>query len=293
MMKILIIGGSYFIGWNLVLELSKNPTNTIYVLNRGTRARNYPQGVILLKADRENYSELVQALGNLTFDIVYDISCYNSQSAQTMISALQGKVKRYIYLSTAAVYLKSDIFPIKETFPVGKHHIWGKYGGNKLNAEYAIQDSKFDFTIIRPSYVYGPYNYVPRETYLFEKLSSKKVISIPGDGKAVIQLGHVSDLVNALVQVPATEQTINQIYNISTSEYITLNGLVMLAAEVVQHEARYKYTKTTGDFPFDNESYFTDSSKAKKDFGYTETFMLKQGLTQAFVDWKAGKVYQS
>lgn len=291
-MKILVMGGSYFIGWHLVKRLAKEG-HKVWVFNRGTKQRDYPRNVHSIIGDRNDVPRMLESLNKFKYDVVFDISASKGEHTEVMIRNFKGKISRYFHISTAAVYLQSEIFPIKEEFPVGKHHVWGVYGGNKLDCENLLLDAhrhlRFPVTIFRPSYVYGPENYIARERFLYERLIKSRDILIPGDGNALIQLGHVFDLTDAWIAALSNSKSVGQIYNVSGEEYITLNGLVQLAGKILQknpqivHVDPLKFGLTARDiFPFDNVTYFTDINKAKHDLAFTPHYSLQAGLEEGF-----------
>lgn len=294
-MKILIMGGSYFIGWHLVNKLAKDG-HIIWVFNRGTKQRKYPSNVKHLKGDRNDVPKMLELINQFTYDVIFDFSAFKSEQIEVMIKNFLGKIKRFFFISTAAVYVQSEIFPIKEEFPVGKHHIWGSYGSNKLDCEKILLDAfyqnGFPVTIFRPSYVYGPENYILREKFLYDRISQSRKILVPGDGNAIIQLGHVFDLTEAWIATLLDAKSIGKIYNISGEEYITLNGLVHFVGELMHksfdilHINPEEFNLTARDiFPFDNCTYLTDITKIKNDLKFIPKYNLKTGLEEGLKLW--------
>ena len=166
------MGGSFFIGWSFLQKI-KDLEYNVYVLNRGTQNRKYPEGVEHIVCDRNKENELKGTLSKYDVDIVVDFSAFNKSHIMSLLQALEtSKIKHYIYISSAAVYLESQIFPIREDFATGRHRLWGRYGMGKLEGERILQEKsesdKFPITIIRPSYVYGPANYVVRRQTLWD-----------------------------------------------------------------------------------------------------------------------------
>lgn len=299
LMKVLVLGGSYFIGWHLVNSLAQNG-HQVWVFNRGTRKREYPPNVHHLVGDGNNTSHMLELINTVRYDAVFDILAATGEQTALMIKNFLGKISRFFYLSSAAVYLQSEVFPIREDFPVGKHHNWGIYGINKLDSERllleAYNQTGFPVTIFRPSYVYGPDDYKNREKSIFDRISKSRKILIPGDGNALIQLGHVADLTSAWLIALSNPQTIGKIYNVSGDEYITLNGIVQFASRIIQKEAQIihidtkKFGLTDRDiFPFYNSTFITDIQKIKRDLAVTPRHLLMQGLEESFELWLESK----
>lgn len=294
-MKVLVMGGSYFIGWHLVNNLVRSG-HEVVVFNRGTKDRDYPGTVRHIKGDRNNYVELATALSDEKVDAVYDLSAFRGEQTEPLVEVFDNKIRHFIHVSTSAVYLDSSILPIKEDFPVGEHHVWGAYGSAKLECEQILfkkfSETGFPVTVIRPSYVYGPENYIARERFLYERISRNRPILIPGDGKALLQLGHVYDLVHAMISLLGKEKVLGEAYHVSADEYITLNGLTYLVGDIMGHEVNivnvdpslYGY-KDRDIFPFDNCTYFTSIDKIRDAIGWKPAYSLRRGFEEGYRIW--------
>lgn len=101
MKKILLIGGSRYFGRRLV-ALERDAGNAVTVLNRGTTAA--PGGVARLVADRDDESALRAALGERTFDVVFDQVLYTPRQADIARRVFAGRTGRYVMTSTMEVY---------------------------------------------------------------------------------------------------------------------------------------------------------------------------------------------
>lgn len=294
-MKILIIGGSNFIGWRFVESLGKT-NHSVTVINRGHHKRAYPDNVTHHIADRNDSDKMATAIGNDNFDAVFDMCGFVKGDMQQTVKLFAGRTKKYVFISTAATYLEPLVLPITEDHPRGTHGVWGKYGNGKLACEQillaAYEQSGFPAVIIRPSYVYGIGNTIDRESFLFDRIIKGRTILIPGDGEAVIQLGEVSDLCRALLSIAETPKGLGECYNISSNDLVTLKSLIAVVAKIVGKDYKtilvnpkdYGMTDR-GIFPFDNSTYFTTSDKFSNDFGWSPAISLTDGLTAAYNEW--------
>ena len=82
MKRILITGGTTFVS-KYVAEYFVNAGYEVYVLNRNTKPQ--VQGVKLIEADRHN---LGSKLKDMFFDVVADITAYNSTDIIDLYNAL-------------------------------------------------------------------------------------------------------------------------------------------------------------------------------------------------------------
>lgn len=130
-MKILILGGSKFMGLELVIrliELIEKFNLEIYIVNRGRSYWNYSfYNLIKLQpkikhfiADREDSVEFEKILelvlnsqDNIIFDHIVDFSCYRKCHSRQLLTKLQNSFKNYIFISTDSTYNASEIALIR------------------------------------------------------------------------------------------------------------------------------------------------------------------------------------
>ncbi len=99
LMKILILGGTYFIGRHIAGHLLQCG-HDVMLLNRGTRISMLPT----LCVDRNDPPAMRAALAGREYDVVIDTSCYDATQALIAEGALSGRYQRWMFLSSAAPY---------------------------------------------------------------------------------------------------------------------------------------------------------------------------------------------
>lgn len=236
-MKVLVMGGSKFNGYYLVLELVRHG-HQVAVLNRGETAADFPPQVRRLYADRKDHAQLREVLGKEEFDCVQDISAYTLDDVQSMVDLFEGRAGHYIFASSTVVYAKTSVQPIEEHFPVDPSDRQIEYGRNKIACEnYLIgvwRQRRFPVTSARFSMVLGPRNIVPqREQIMFVRLLKGRPILIPGDGMTLQQVGHVDDQAAALRMMMLNPRTYGEIYHITGKQYFSDEGYVDTVADIV------------------------------------------------------------
>ena len=288
MKKILIMGGNQFVG----KEIAKNfleKDYTVYVLNRGTR-KNI-EGVVFLKADRDNFIEMGNILKNIDVDIIIDVSAYTEEQVNIIHKVMKNKFKQYILISSASVYNNIECTPVNEESHTGENLIWGGYAKNKYLAEKkTIENSKiynFKYTIFRPFYIYGIRNNLDRENYFFSRIKHNLPIFIPSKNN-IIQFGYVEDLALAIESSIENSDFYNQIFNISGDEYVTMSEFAEICGKVMAKKVAIKYINTEENkikardwFPFREVNLFGDISKLENT-GFRNTYSLVQGLEKTY-----------
>ncbi|MCX5409415.1 reductase [Streptomyces sp. NBC_00335] len=142
MKKILVIGGSRYFGKHLV-TLERDAGNEVTVLNRGSTAP--PRGVAHLMADREDEAGLRAALGERSFDVVFDQVCYTPRQAETARRVFAGRTGRYVMTSTMEVHDPAPPTPEARAYAEGKRR-----AEEVLGAEPA-----FGLAVVRTAHVLG------------------------------------------------------------------------------------------------------------------------------------------
>jgi 2'-hydroxyisoflavone reductase len=234
MKKILVLGGTKFIGRNLVEKLIFLDKYDVTLFNRQkTDSTLFPE-LTLLKGDRE--TDEVSQFTNQYWDCVIDLSCFFPNSLEKLLNDLEGKIGRYIFISTLSVYeLDKNLleFNIKEDFQTlscnesEKSDItMSTYGKRKAECERVLLKAKWlNKIILRPSIVYGKYDDTDRFYYWLYKAKKQKTIIIPGHVSDKITLTFVSDLIDIIIQsIEITNHS--TLYNVPTHKPLTLSEII-------------------------------------------------------------------
>ena len=297
--KVLLVGGTRFSGLYLWKEL-QDRGHEVTLFNRGkTTLRKTPRETDeefevrkaktnFIVGDRKDTEDMKKKLGGKKYDVVYDLGGREAKDTQPLIDIFGKSVDHFVYMSSAGVYKKSNILPhleTSETDPKSRHK-------GKLNTEQILIDSGVPFTSIRPTYIYGPYNYNPIEEFFFERLDAGRTICIPGHGDHFTGLGHVEDLAVAMAQVIGRDVAKGQIYNVQDDGAITFTGLVKACATAMgkkEADVKIQYFDPKAHdlgkskaFPMREQHFFTGVSKAKQDLEWTPQYNLQAGLTDSY-----------
>ena len=284
-MKILVMGGTRFVGKSLVGKLL-NQNHDIDIFTRGNKSN--PENTNLIKGDR-NDIECILKLQNNKYDVIYDISGREVEQTKILIDNVADSFQRYIYVSSAGVYSENYELPLSEDSPLDPQ---SRHKG-KFETENWLIEQKIPFTSFRPTYIYGPGNYNKIENWFFERLFQLKKVPIPGDGSLITQLGHVSDLSDVMIKCLDFDKSKNNIYNCSGEKGITIKGLIYMCAEVCGLKKndislnKFDYEKldpkSRKGFPIRLNHYQTDISKIKNDLNWEPKFDLLSGLKDSFI----------
>jgi nucleoside-diphosphate-sugar epimerase len=131
-------------------------------------------------------------------------------------------VKRFIHISSTAVYGVPDHHPLFETDPVDGV---GPYGEAKVEAEAVCEEFRANgmcVPIIRPKSFVGPER-LGVFAIFYEWASEGRGFPMIGSGKNRYQLLDVEDLCRAILAcITLPEQDVNTAFNIGAKEYTTM-----------------------------------------------------------------------
>jgi len=225
MKKVLILGGTRFIGRVLVEQLQQRPNLELVLYNRQSSNPELFPKLRVIKGDREQ--DDFDALAKENWDSIIDLSAYFQLSLERLLRRVQGRVGRYIFLSTISVY---DFAQLKkkavgETFPVAactkeqmRDTEMKTYGIRKAECERVLlRMEKMSKIILRPSLVYGRYDYTDRFYYWLHKIKTQEKIALPDGGKELGTLTYVDDLARLLAEAMNVEADVFPVYNATTN----------------------------------------------------------------------------
>ena len=298
-MKALVLGGSVFVGRQMVQTLV-DAGHDVSVLNRGKTPAKFPPGVKQIVADRTNAESMRSALGNTTWDAVFDVSGFVMSAGGTDVKALldlfDGRIGHYVYTSSIMAYAQGrGFFPWRESDPDSTEGPEA-YGGFKAlmerNLRARFEKTGFPSTVIRPAAIYGPDNNIfDLETPMFLRLRQGRPILVPHGGLVVVSYGHVADLCEAMMNCVGNRAAMGEIFNI-TAEALTVNEYIRVLAGVVGAQPNIVYVPDDMVPTFDKPAFghlFTapfhsmlSIEKAQRLLGFKPKWDIKSGHEQTY-----------
>jgi nucleoside-diphosphate-sugar epimerase len=240
---VLVIGGSYFVGRVFVQTLATNPEYRIVVVNRGNRPLGL-EGVDEIVCDRNQTAQLREALPSLAWHGVVDFCGYTPKDVRNVVLALpRGSIGHYIFISTTSVYAPTRSLPVREDAPKlsGPQPELGPaagYGFQKWLSEQTVSTHAkqlgFPYTCLRPTIIYGPYNYAPRERYFFELINQNQIVVLPDNDLALFQFVSVWDVVDIITRSMGNPETFEKAFNLSAEELISYARLIEVLETITE-----------------------------------------------------------
>lgn len=208
----LVVGGTQFIGRHVVERLLASG-DEVTLFHRGrTNPGLFPDAVHLL-GDRNGDLE---PLAEGSWDATFDTSAYVPRQVWALAQRLAGRGGRYLQVSSVSAYGAvaapgaSEDLPLAELRdPTTEVVDENTYGGLKALCERAAREgfgretggdvsghstAALPVSIVRPTYVVGPYDPTGRFTYWVERLARGGRVLAPGPPESPFQCIDVRDL---------------------------------------------------------------------------------------------------
>lgn len=222
---ILVTGSTGFVGSHLTAELLKRGRK-LRVLIRGGSG---PDGAELVKGDITGQESLKNACigvdtvvhlvavirekGLITFEAV------NHQGTVNMLNAaVESGVRRFIYMSALGSVNNPEY----------------KYAYSKWQSEEAVRSSNLNWTILRPSLIYGRgFGFFNRLVQSL-RLSPPFMAPLPGKGNALFQPLAVEDVVECIIRVIDDDGFAHRVLEIGGPSHVSYSEMVNALLKVLE-----------------------------------------------------------
>ena len=297
-MKVLLTGASGFIGKNF-LENAPKDMEIIAVYNSSKDVEKFVKekkldNVRLYKYDltkKEETDALFEKIGkdidyciylagnvNIPLSIASPIEDLN-MNAGALINFLQScnKIKRFIYMSSTAVYEGNTGIVTTET----KLNPKVPYCISKLACERYVKFFSSigkikNFTILRFGGAYGKYSEKKFLSILLSDiLHDKKEIEVYGDGTNTINITYVQDTVKALIKCLNSEKG-NITCNLGQDNQ-TITETIKRIAKIFNKDVKIKYTPKRKDQKYITFRIQVDFNDL---FGFRPDYSFEQGIKE-------------
>ncbi|MFA6931052.1 MAG: NAD-dependent epimerase/dehydratase family protein [Lentisphaeria bacterium] len=246
-MKVIVFGGTGWLGHHIVLDLLKNGYQ-VTLCSRGKKSTFASEiaGCPALQADK-NDEKAMSELFAAHYDVIIDT--VPTEQSIALIARYARGLKHYLHCSSTGGYAPLPFLPCDETAPYGG---FDNTSGWKAKADYdqaalnLFQNTGFPATVIRPCYITGP-GMLPldnlggrREDFIADILA-EKMLDLPDNGLSLLQPIHVRDLAVSFRLAIENRRSISQIYNICLAHAVTLKKYLEINAAAFGKKAQISY----------------------------------------------------
>ena len=211
-MKLLVIGGTKFVGRHLVAAALERG-HEVTLFNRGTQSSPFAD-VETIRGDRNKDLDKLQGR---RWDAVIDTCGHLPRAVKAAAEMLAGSVERFVFISSQSAYADVSVPCVTETAPLrsltseqldrayaidtsGQPSYGDLYGGLKALCEQAAKDAMPNrVLIVRPGLIVGPYDYTDRFTYWVLRVARGGEVLTPGRPARPVQFIDARDLADWIV----------------------------------------------------------------------------------------------
>jgi nucleoside-diphosphate-sugar epimerase len=316
-MKILLIGGSGFIGQFAAQQLQQSGHH-VTIFHRGKTIA--PHGTEEILGDRHFLQDHQPELRRQKFDVVVDFVLSSGRQAQQLVDTFRGIAGRVVALSSMDVYRAWGVFynsepgglqelPLTEdselrtsrtTYPpevlkkVQTIYGWLDAEYDKIPVEQAVLgDPKLPGTILRLPMIYGPGDPAHRFHPTLKRIDDGRKQIIFADDVAPLRTprGYVADVGVAIALAATSSQAAGRIYNVcETESFGELDWARKIAAAtnwsgefvVLPHDRTPKHLL----WPANTAQHVVASSeRIRKELGYRELLPREEAIRHT-IEWE-------
>ncbi|MEX0730440.1 MAG: NAD-dependent epimerase/dehydratase family protein [Aquisalimonadaceae bacterium] len=188
MKSALILGGTRFFGKKLVWQLLRQGVE-VTIATRGLSKDPFGTEVDRVIVDRMERDSMSAALRHGQWDVVFDQSCFSPEEARDAFECLRGRIGRYVFTSTVAVYdrglnhQETDFNPL--AYPVRFHsrmHYQGVSGyqeAKRASEAYLFQSADVPVVAARFPVVVGEDDPTERLRFHVNLVANRQPIHVP------------------------------------------------------------------------------------------------------------------
>ncbi|MGP0068490.1 MAG: NAD-dependent epimerase/dehydratase family protein [Isosphaeraceae bacterium] len=309
-MRVLIIGGTKFIGPPLVRRLV-GLGHEVAVFHRGQTQTPLPADVEHIFGDRRDLGNHADAFRRFGPEVVVDMIAFNERDAAGLVDTFRGVARRAVVISSADVYraygrflgLESgptDPTPLTEESPVRgmlfpyREQATGpddfRYAYDKIPVERVVLgDSALPGTVLRLPMVHGPGDPYRRLSPYLKRMD---------DGRSVIVLdermarwkcprGYVEDVATAIASAVADERAVGHVLNVGEPVGYSEADWVRRIGETVGWRGEV-VTVPAGRIPLPygmEQSLDTDSGRIRRELEFAELVNPQEALERT-ISWE-------
>tara|TARA_B110000438_G_C15739248_1_gene617706 strand:- start:45 stop:983 length:939 start_codon:yes stop_codon:yes gene_type:complete len=310
MKKILVCGGSGFIGLNVVKYFTKQNYNVLATYNKNKPKKSY--GAKWIKSDLTSLKQIKKVVKKT--DIIIQCAAVTAGS-KTMVSnpflfisdnvimnsllireAVQAKVSHFVFLSCTVMYHHSNK-KLKETDYNPSRNLNKVYEGMALTKVYIenmckfyAERSKTKFSALRHTNIYGPHDKFEKQNSHFmaaaisrSNHSSKKLV-VWGEGNEKRDFLYIDDFCSAIKKIIDKQKVKFDLLNISYGKSFSVGEIVKIIKSIMKKNYKISFDKSK---PSIKINILVDSSKMIKNYAWKTQNSLSTGIKKTVLWYKS------
>jgi UDP-glucose 4-epimerase len=312
MNRVLVTGGAGTIGAAVVRRLLRDPDFEVRVSDQREAPMWMREGCEVHTGDLRVLEESRKAIRGCTHvihlaAIVGGIANFhklphtltevnNALYNAVFRAALDEDVERFTYVSSSMVFEQAQQYPTREDYLPECPVPVSAYGFSKLTGEVycraAHAEHGLPYTICRPFNAYGPGEMPDAEPgiahavpdLIRKSLARMRPLPIFGSGEHTRTLTHVDDIADGIVTATASPAGLNEDFNISASDELTVAAIARLCWEACGNDPGELEFEHLPSFEVDVVRRWPSVEKAERMLGWKARIDVREGIRQT-AEW--------
>ena len=318
-MRVLLIGGTGFIGSFLVPELQRRGVE-VAVLTRGRSAVSDAHYLTRIRGDRNRLADSAAAIRDFAPDVVIDLVLSSGRQAREMLGVIRGIARRVVAVSSMDVYRACGVLhgleegplepvPLTESSPlrtklstyppdqlamVQRVYGWVDAEYDKIPVERAVlENADVPATVLRLPMVYGPGDPLHRLWPLVRRMDDRRPAILLGTGLAAWRAprGFVGNVAAAIALAATSDEAVGRIYNVAEQPSFSELEWARLVAAATGWQGEFivlpadelpAHLRIPGNT---DQHWSVDSTRIRTELGYVEPTALESAIAQT-VAWE-------
>ena len=314
MMRILVIGGTRFIGLEVVRQL-QDQGHKLLLFNRGKSQRELPDGILHIQGDRQQLVEFKSSFREFAPQLVLDMIPFTERQAADSVDCFRGMAERIVAISSQDVYRawgrmlgsepgESDPLPLTEDAPLREQYFPYRsyavdaddlmYHYDKILVERVFQNEpELPATVLRLPMVYGPNDAQYRLFEQLKRMDDNRPFILLGEQMATWRWtrGYVENMATAIVAAVTDDIAAGKTYNTGAPVALSMKQWIEEVGKVAGWSGKIVVLpedKLPAHLRNDincRQSLVTDCSRLREDLLFDDHVSHEEGLEKT-IKWQ-------
>ena len=321
MTRILVIGGTVFIGPSVVRQLAQSG-HEVAVFHRGQNEIALPDGVRHIHGDRAKIGESRSEIAAFAPEVVVDMRAMTEADARAVADTVRDIAKRYVVISSMDVYraygrlhgsepglaltppfdedsaLREKLYVYREHAPsaIAQPPAWLNDYDKILVERVALQDRKLAGSVVRFPMVHGERDGQRRFYAIWKRIADGRRAILLSIGFANFRSSrtHVDNAAHAVALVATDDRAAGRIYNVGEPDALPFGEWAMLIAKLLSWGGQV-IVRPPDDLPphlrderpgMWDHHLVADTTRIRRELGYREVVAREEGLRRTLA-WYA------
>ena len=313
MTRVLVIGGTVFIGPSVVRQLAQSG-HEVAVFHRGENEIELPASVRHIHADRARIADSRADIAAFAPDVVVDMRAMTEADAKGVVQAIRGIAKRYVVISSMDVYraygrlhgsepgpaltppfdedapLREKLYVYREHAPVGvaQRPAWLDDYDKILVERVALGDRELAGSVVRFPMVHGERDGQRRFYAVWKRIADGRRAILLSNGFAGFRSSrtHVDNAAHAVALVATDDRAAGRIYNVGEPDALAFGEWATRVAKHMNWGGQL-VIRSSDEMPThlrdEREDQWehhlvADTSRIRRELGYREVVSRGEGL---------------